>query len=212
MTAESPRWIVEGERSGRPIIIAPTATSGIDDAVRRMDLAFDGWAGPIPGWFKVLEKIGRWWYLIWVAIGIAVMALVVDREVWEYFVYGPVPGVFVATITGFLAYGLGHLQARISGGLGGRDAVIAALASQVRPGGAVKKMAVAALAADPAAEHYIHDLAWRAAGIGEANRVHATEELTQLWREADPEDAAAFDAKIADIEAKFKKLGDDGKI
>jgi hypothetical protein len=70
----------------------------------------------------------------------------------------------------------------------------------------------AILAWNPAREREVHEVAWRAAGIGTPHRSSAVRELGELWKQADPVAAAAMEAKIRELEESVAKLkSQDGK-
>ncbi|MEU6859648.1 hypothetical protein AB0B28_12345 [Glycomyces sp. NPDC046736] len=196
------------------IITAPgPARDGADAAIARLEGALAGFGGPKPGWFRAVERLGRWWYLI-VAVVMAVCfaAFVSNGEsagmnVLYGLAFSPIATlVVVGAVTG-----AAHLQTLMTGRTG-RDRVVKEVAEFARPAGGVVTQVEAILAADPGLAERVHEVAWRAAGVGNPDRVAAERELDELWRLADPEAAEERDAEIRRIEEDIEKLKRDGKL
>jgi hypothetical protein len=202
-------WLVRSRNAEETIIVitAPDAPVGVGAAVDRLEAALQGFSGRKPAWFAVLERLGYWWYPICMAAAAAVFVLFAENELgvgWNL-AYGLGSGIGIAVITGAIAWTAAHLQARLTNGAT-VDELIREVAPLARPGGSVVDRVDAILAWDPAREREVHDLAWRAAGIGTPNRSAAERELDALWRRADPAGAAERDAMLLEIEATVAEL------
>ncbi|MGF0115711.1 hypothetical protein ACQFYA_05185 [Promicromonospora sp. Marseille-Q5078] len=192
-------WMVTGVRSERPIVVAP-GTDDAHDAVTQVDNALDKFSGPVPGWFRALERLGYWWYGVCTVVGIALSFLLVPAEPAWKFSWGFALGFLAAPVSGPVLYYLARLQARLTGYPDTAQA-LADVADAARPSTPDSARHVSAvLAARPALERRVHDLAWRAAAPDAAAR----KELEGLWETADPDAAALQKRQVAALEAEFR--------
>ncbi|MEU6245982.1 hypothetical protein [Glycomyces sp. NPDC047010] len=191
-------WLVRRSGSEHVIITAPDAASGVGEAVKRLEAALDGFPGRKPAWFRVLERVGYWWYLVCMVATAVVLALFGANGLVMNLVYGFFGGITVAVVTGGVLTGAAHLQARLGAGKSVEQARrdVAALARQ---GGGVAERVEAILAKDPSLERRVHLLAWDAAEIGATDRSASDDELTGLWELADPAAAAELDEELRKI-------------
>ncbi|MFC8731953.1 hypothetical protein ACFT5B_05790 [Luteimicrobium sp. NPDC057192] len=199
-------WLVTGTRSGRPIVVAP---GGADpsDAVVRVDAALDGFAGPVPRWYRATEQIGYWWVAIWVVLAVAVTLTTSPASLPWRIASGMTIGLLVTPISLALYRLVARAQARAAGA-GSTDEALRRAADRARPSTPDSARQVAAvLAADPRSERRVHDLAWRAAKPDPAAR----KELEGLWEKADPERAALAKRQVAQLQAELDQLKADGK-
>ncbi|MFB9660932.1 hypothetical protein ACFQS3_15735 [Glycomyces mayteni] len=200
-------WLVRGRGSEQVIITAPDAGPGVREAVERLAEALDGFPGRKPAWFRVLERVGYWWYLVCMVATAAVFAVWGANGLALNLVYGFFSGVTVAVVTGVVLTGAAHLQTRIGGGKSAEQ-VRREVAALARPGGGVAERVEAVLAKDPSLERRVHLLAWDAAEIHGVERSAADDELTDLWELADPAAAAELDEemrRIREIAARLDK-------
>jgi hypothetical protein len=193
-------WLHVGVRSDKPIVTAPGVTDTAA-VVTLVDAALDGFAGNVPGWFKVLEKIGYWWYVICVVIGLAFSLAFSPAEMHWKIAAGFAIGLVGAPVTGGLLLLLAKLQARATGEPG-TERALTAVADRARPvSGETKYEVETVLAKDPSLERRVHQLAWRTTEDAAARK-----ELEMLWEQADPDAAAARSVKVAEVEAKIAAL------
>lgn len=191
-------WLITGERTKRPVVVAP----GTDDAaaaaaaVKQVDAALDGFAGPVPGWYRAVERLGYWWYPVCVVVGLVLaFALAPARVEWQISL-GLLVGLVGARGSGMVFWFLARLQARGSSGFGSTAKALAAAADVARPSDADTGTEVAAvLAKDPALESRVHLLVWQAADEQDGAR----QQLDALWEKADPEGAARRAAHLAEV-------------
>jgi hypothetical protein len=198
-------WLVMGGRSGRPIVVGPAADDATD-AVTRVDGALDGFAGPVPRWFEVTEKIGYGWFAIWMAVGL-VVALVASPAALQWRIAS---GLMIGLIVAPISIALFRLVARAQSRAQGAPTTERALrdaAGRARPTtpDTVRQVEVV-LATSPHAEHRVHDLVWRAAAPDPAAR----KELEGLWEKADPEAAALQKRQMAQLQAEIDDLRSEG--
>jgi hypothetical protein len=192
-------WLHVGVRSDQPIVTAP----GVVDAgeVAQVDAALDGFSGKVPGWYRLLEKVGLGWYAICVAIGLAVALAFSPAELHWRIAAGVTIGLVVAPPSLWLARLLARLQARATGEPSTKQA-LAAVADRARPvNGETRYEVETVLAKDPSLERKVHQLAWRTPDDSGARK-----ELEGLWEKADPEAATARAAKFAEVDAKIAAL------
>jgi len=202
-----PSWLVTGARSKRPIVVAPGAEDAAA-AVTQVDNALDRFSGPVPGWFRALERLGYWWYGVCIVVGVAAALAFVPAELRWKVAWGVAFGLVATPVTSALAYYLARLQAR-SAGFPTPAAALADVKGVALPSnGEVRKQVTTVLAADPALEGRVHRLAWQAA----RNDGSARTELEGLWEKADPQAAAALAEKFDRIRAENARLQDEGKI
>jgi hypothetical protein len=192
-------WLHVGVRSDQPIVTAPGVTD--TGEVAQVDAALDGFSGKVPGWYKLIEKVGLGWYAICVAVGLAISLAFSPAELHWKIAAGFTIGLVVAPPSLWLARLLAKLQARATGEPG-TDRALAALADRARPvTGETKYEVETVLAKDPSLERRVHQLAWRT-----TDEAAARKELEGLWEKADPEAAAARAAKFAEVDAKIAAL------
>src|SRR6478609_7955396 len=109
-----PSWLITGERSKRPIVVAP-GVDGADAAVTQVDNALDRFSGPVPGWFRAVERLGYWWYGVCIVVGVAVALALVPAELKWKIAWGIAFGLIATPVTSALGYYLARLQARAAG-------------------------------------------------------------------------------------------------
>lgn len=205
--AEVP-WIVDGPYSGKSIVTAPGAS--ID--ARRLDAALAGFAGSIPGWYRLLHRLGRWWYLVCVVAVCAVFVAWSPNGFWLSLAYGAGAGLPLAAVSGMLAYGLGRLQPRLVHRTT-PEAVVREESARARQSALDRKRIEAILDADPGLATEVHALVWHVSNPGDGgSKREARKRLDELWHLADPQAAAAFDAKIREIEEGIAKRKRDGEV
>jgi len=201
-------WLVR--RSDHVIITAPGAPPGTGPAVARLAEALDGFSGRKPAWFRLLERLGYWWYLVCMVATAVLFAFFARNGLVMNLVYGFFAGITVAVVTAVVLTGIAHLQARLIGGKSAEQAK-RDVAELARPGGGVAERVEAILAKDPSLEQRVHHLAWQAAEIHGMERSTADDELTELWEAADPVAAAELEAelrKIRELAERMKKPKD----
>lgn len=208
-------WIRENRLSKNLYVIAPGSTLTeveLNDAMNRHDGLKDGWSGSKPVWFKHVERVGYWWYLIASALGSAffVIASPTDDPVWLKALLGISAGPLILLIIQILVYGVAWLQVKL-GGNTDKKALLREANKFVRPATYSYDRIGTILAMDPSIEPELHRLCWAAGGVGEAGRGAALDQLHELWRRADPAAAAEFDAKLRDLEEKVSRYRKDGK-
>ncbi|MCK9792659.1 hypothetical protein M1843_02735 [Isoptericola sp. 4D.3] len=200
-------WLVTGDRSKQPIVVAPGAADA-HGAVTQVDNALGKFSGPVPAWFRVVERLGYWWYGICVVVGVVLGLLLVPAETQWKISWGFALGFLAAPLSGAILYRLARLQARAAGFPTTAKALADAKGTARPTNGEVHKHVTTVLGADPALESRVHRLAWRAAGDDGSAR----KELEGLWEKADPEAAAALADKFAAIRAENARLEEQGKI
>jgi hypothetical protein len=197
----APDWLVTGPRSRKQIVVAPGARDGADTgrAVALVDDALRGFPGRVPAWFRLLERVGYWWWAVCLVAGLAIGLAFNPNEMKWKIASGLTLGLGGAPITGALLWTVAWLQARVFGP-GGTAAVLASVVDAARPSnGDVLKHVTVVLARRPQLETRLHDLAWRAA----ANDGRARRELEDMWAEEEPEAAAALAAQFAELKASL---------
>jgi hypothetical protein len=181
-------WMVTGARSDEVIVTAPGAVT-VDEAVRRLDDALAGFAGPVPGWYGVISRLGHWWYLVCALVAVPVTIVLVGGVTVRAVLYGLVATYGLALVSGLVMSRAAMSQSRRPDGRG-RDQTVAEVAHVARP--MVMQDAVrAVLEQAPAREPEVHELAWRVAGGHDADGMAALRELIALWGVVDPQAAAA---------------------
>ncbi len=204
-------WLVQGARSQRSIITAPGATD-VDDAVVRVDAALDGFPGPVPRWFRGLERLGRWWYVICLAVTVPVAIAVAPADMAWRVAAGLSSGLILAPVSGMILHQVARLHSRVGGSPSAEQSLSdAADAARLAPGTVVRK-AEAILRKDAGLEPTIHGLSWRAAAQETPDARSAAQELLSLWEQADPEGAAAHVAEMERVRASIRDLKEPGDL
>lgn len=195
-----PDWLHTGPRSGKAIMTAPGGTPA-RAAVEQVDAALDGWSGPVPGWYRVVSRIGYWWILLCLGGGL-VIGLVAGPDAMEWKIAsGLMIGIVAIPVGGVVLRLLARAQSK-AGGAGSPDAALAQVADQARPmSGDVRRAVDAVLSADPQQGAQLHRLAWRSNEDESVLR-----QIDDLWRQADPEAVAARDAETARLEARVEEV------
>lgn len=199
-------WLVTGSRSGRPIVLAPGGAEA-SAAAARVDAALDGFAGPVPGWFRAVERTRAGWFVLWMALGVVLTLLTSPATLAWQIASGLTIGLVVAPVSLVLLRLLARAQARARGASSTDQALrdVAGLARPTTPDAA--RQAAAVLASDPRSEPRVHDLVWRAAKPDAGAR----KELEALWEKADPTTAAVQRRQLAQLQADVDQLKADGK-
>jgi len=191
-------WLVDGSRSGRAIVTAPGRTD-VGDAVVRVDAALDGFAGPVPGWFRGLERLGFWWYVICVVVGVGITLAVGPASVVWRVASGVTLGLILAPVSLVLLRALARGGSRADGAASPAQA-LAHAAAHARPvNGEIVMQVGTVLGRDAGRADAVHRMAWRAAG-GDAS---ARKELEAAWEAAAPDAAAARAEKVARLQAEI---------
>lgn len=199
--AEVP-WLIRTRKSQRVIITAPDAPVGVGAAVDRLAAALDGFTEAKPAWFRPLERLGYWWYPICMIAMVAVFVAFAPNSVSLNIAYGLGFGVGAAVFSGAIITSIANLQTRMTRGRTAEE-TIKEVATLARPAPGVADRIEAILAWDPGREHEVHELAWRAAEVGQPGRWAHDAELDALRKLADPTANAARDAKIREVQAAF---------
>ncbi|THV27303.1 hypothetical protein [Glycomyces paridis] len=206
-------WLRQRRPDEAHYLIAPGVSEAVADAaIDRLEGAKDGFGGAKPRWYAAAERLAYWWFAILAAPTAAWFILFAPNGEgpWMNLWYGLAATPLVTGAFAGLLWAAARLQARP--GATKPDALAAELSHLVRHAGSVLEEVEGLLDKDPAAAEQIRELAWRAAGVGEANRVRAAEELERLWRLADPQAAAERDEELREIDAMMTQLRRDGKI
>jgi hypothetical protein len=204
-------WLVQGARSQRSIITAPGATD-VDDAVVRVDAALDGFPGPVPRWFRGLERVGRWWYVVCLAVTVPVAIAVAPADMAWRVAAGLSSGLILAPLSGMILHQMAKLHSRVGGSPSTQES-LARTTDAARPApGTVVQQAESILRTDPHLEPTVHRLSWRAAEPATSDGQTAAMELFSLWQEVDPRAAAAQVAEIEQIRASIRELKEQGKL
>jgi uncharacterized integral membrane protein len=206
-------WLRESRLSKNLFVIAPGSTASeaeIAEAMDRHDGLRGGWSGPKPRWFKAVERVGYWWYLIATVLGSAVFVVFAPNgdTVWMKVIFGAGAGPLILLVIQLLVFGAAWVQIRLAAGTD-KNAVLREADKVARPATFNYDQVGTILAVDPSAEPELHRLCWAAAGVGEAGRGAAMDQLHELWRRADPAAAAELDAKLRDVEEKIARLRKD---
>ncbi|MEV3937196.1 hypothetical protein AB0K52_14610 [Glycomyces sp. NPDC049804] len=191
-------WLRESRLSKSLFVIAPDSTASeaeIGAAMDRHDGLRDGWPGPKPGWYRAVERVGRWWYLIAAALGSAYFIAFApnDDPVWMKALFGISAGPVILLVVQALVFGIAWVQVRSAGG--DKQTVLREANRIARPSAFDYDRIGTILAVDPASEAELHRLCWTASGVGEQGRGAALNRIDELWRRAAPEPAAEHDAK-----------------
>jgi hypothetical protein len=179
-------WLVQGRRSATPIITAPGVEA--DGAAQRLDAVLAGSSGEMPGWFKAVEKLGYWWYLLGVVVVVPIVVLVAPAEMWQRITSGIAGGVLLAILSSAIITSVARAQARSKA------------AADARSGGDLKQQArVAPLKAretvdaivgrNARLEGQVHTLLWRSALSATPDGAAAQKELDALLVTVAPETA-----------------------
>jgi hypothetical protein len=206
-------WLRENRLSKNLYVIAPgsTATEAeIADAMDRHDGLGGGWAGPKPGWYKAVERVGYWWYLIASVLGSVFFIIFspADEPMWLKALLGLSAGPVILLVIQLLVFGIAWFQVKLSGG--DKKAVLREANKIARPAFGHDQIG-AILAMDPSAEPELHRLCWTASGVGEQGRGAAMDQIHELWRRADPGAAAKRDEMIRDTQEKLARFRKDEK-
>jgi hypothetical protein len=184
-------WIVRGARTKKAIIIAPDRSSGLDEAAVRLDLALNGFAGPVPPWFDFMYRTESFLgYALVSAIGATAAVLLTPLEVGTALFLGLIAGAIAAAILVKVADVLAH---RLSGGKARPEDVIREIAPLARPANYVVDLAETLVVLDPGSETETHRLAWQAASSEAAESRSAETELLRRLAEIDPAEAADYE-------------------
>lgn len=181
-------WIVRGPRTKKAIIIAPDRSASPDEAVARLDLALDGFSGPVPAWFDFLHRTQNLpVYLLFMAIGATTAALLFPLEASGAAFIGIVAGMFLAMPVVKLA---DTLARRPKDGV---QDVIREVAPLARTAHHVADLAATVIELDPASERETHRLTWLAASPDPAERRSGEDELIRRLAALDAEEAADYE-------------------
>lgn len=208
-------WLRENRHSKNLFVIAPGSTASepeIAAAMDRHDGLGGGWFGAKPGWYKAVERVGYWWYLIAAALGSAFFIVFApsDDSAWMKALFGISAGPVILLVIQLLVFGVAWLQVRLGGGTDKR-AVLREANRIARPAAFDHDRIGTILAVVPASEAELHRLCWTASGVGEQGRGAAMDQIHELWRRADPAAAAEFGAKLRDVEEKLARFRKDDK-
>ncbi|MEU6251024.1 hypothetical protein [Glycomyces sp. NPDC047010] len=188
-------WLIDGPRSKWVLVANPDAPSAaVAPAADRLDAALAGFAEPPPRWLDIVHGLGLRWLLAWAAIGAVLAGSVVEPLVGGVFL-GLIGGAFLGGAIEAAMVRFARRRAERRAGRG-TDAVIASLASTVRPTGGGIDWAEAVVAAEPQAAAEVHGLMWRMADLGAPDTPdsqEAAERLFELWKRVDPEAAAELE-------------------
>ena len=182
----SVNWISRGPRSGETILSAP-GTAPDAASIARLDAARAGFAGPVPGWFRPVERLGSWWYLVLALLACAVY-LVVGAATGGI---SPVliavslsAGLVIAVPARAAANSIAQSQSRKLGRSKGVPQTIAGLDAVVRVAATGAQEAVdTLLSRDPSLEPRVHELLWRRARTNSSDGDAAAAELRALLAE-----------------------------
>jgi hypothetical protein len=207
-------WLRENRLSKNLYVIAPGSTASEAEIARAMDQHDGlraGWAGPKPGWYKAVQRVGYWWYLIASALGSVYFVLFApnDDPAWMKALFGISAGPIILLAIQLLVFIVAWLQVKFGGG--SKKAVLREAKKVARPAAFDYDKIGTILAVDPASEAELHRLCWTASGFGEQGRGAALDHIHELWRRADPAAAAELDAKIRDLEEKLAPFRKDDK-
>jgi hypothetical protein len=178
----------------------------------RHDGLSGGWSGAKPGWYKAVERVGYWWYLIAAALGSVFFIVFAPGgdPAWTKALFGISAGPVILLVIQVLVFGVAWIQARLAGGTD-KTAVLREANRIARPAVFDHDRIGTILAVDPASEAELHRLCWTASGVGEQGRGAAMDQIHERWRRADPAAAAEFDAKLRVIEEKLARFRNDDK-
>ncbi|MDA1359632.1 hypothetical protein O1R50_08360 [Glycomyces luteolus] len=207
-------WLRESRLSKNLFVIAPGSTASeaeVAEAMNRHDGLSGGWAGPKPGWFQTVERVGRWWYLIAAALGSVFFIIFAPNgdSIWMKAFFGISAGPIILLLIQLLVYGIAWTQVKLTGG--DKKAVLSEANKVARPAAFGRDRVGTILAMDPSAEPELHRLCWAASGVGEQGRGAAMDQIHEMWRRADPEAAAELDEMIRDTQEKLARFRNDGK-
>lgn len=205
-------WLRENRLSKNLFVIAPGSTASeaeIAAAMDRHDGLSGGWAGPKPGWYKTVERVGRWWYLIAAALGSVFFIIFAptDDPAWMKALFGISAGPIILLVIQLLVYGIAWVQVKLTGG--DKKAVLREANKVARPAAFDYDKVGTILAMGLSAEPELHRLCWTASGVGEQGRGAALDQIHELWRRADPEAAAKMDEMIRDTQEKLARFRKD---
>jgi hypothetical protein len=208
-------WLRENRLSKNLFVIAPDSTaseSEIAAAMDRHDGLSGGWSGAKPGWYKAVERVGYWWYLISAALGSVCFIIFApnDDSAWMKALFGISAGPVILLIVQLLVFGVAWLQVRLAGDTD-KKRVLREANRIARPAVFDYDRIGTILAVAAASEAELHRLCWTASGVGEQGRGAAMDQLHELWRRADPEAAAEFDARLRELEEKLARFRKDDK-
>ncbi|WP_166845565.1 hypothetical protein [Isoptericola sp. BMS4] len=201
-------WLTQGHRSDAIIITAPatpdetaaTAANDLDGLLLRPT------AEELPGWFRRVQKLGYWWYLVCVVVTVPVFAALGSAPTGTRLAIGAGAGVTLALLSGAAMNSIAHAQARreASAGARARRDSLRDVARVAPP--RAQETVPAILEAHPETEAELHRLVWRAAQHQTPDGRDALDHLERLLADAAPGVAAHRTADDEELERKLADL------
>lgn len=195
-------WLIRGERSEQTIITAPGAGAEAAAAAERLDLALNRFAGPMPTWYRLVQRTGYWWYPLCMLVCAVVLVAIPGGTTSGRVVAGLGLGVLVAPLSGAAMTSVARAVTR------GR--------SNTTPENITKKLRGVArrgydtfhetvdivLEHDPSQEDRLHELLWRATKLSDS----VLAEIESLIAEVAPDVAAARKAELKASIARWEEV------